>query len=287
MRAHGSSKRCGASPLRRGAAVAAALLVLCWVCVPAMALSIPARALMSIPVTASDGTPMGTIDVQVSPDGKGVIGGFTSSVGDPPSLAAAAAANGEDHFNWFQVVVRDNMPPNDANGNPLVPPYVDPPPGGYQGQWADNLPWYWDEGPPPKPGEPGFENYDPAYDLSSNLVDTNDDGVADKLNFEDFPWGPEGTSLEFNTWLVSLNADGSLHSWHGGFAWTWDRPASGGGGGGGGGRNIFPTPDGGQITVISGPLAPIPEPSSLVLAVAGGLCLALSLAIRRRKRSMA
>jgi len=274
MRTYGLNKRLGPGRVRWGAAVAAVLLVLYWACASAMGLTIP--------VTASDGTPMGTIDVNVSPDGKGVVGGFTSSVGDPPSLAAAAAANGEDHFNWYQVVVRDNDPPKDAYGNQLTPPYVDPPPGGYQGQWADDLPWYWDEGTPPKPGDPRYEEYEPVYDLVNQLSDTNGDGINDKLNFADFPWGPPGTSLEFNTWLVSLNADGSLHSYHGGFAWTWDRPASGGEGGGGG-RNIFATPDGGQITMITGPLAPIPEPSSLVLAMAGGLCLVVSLAIRRRR----
>ena len=96
---------------------------------------------ITIPVTASDGTPLGTVTVDVSADGQGVVGGFTSTYGDPPSLGAAAEKNGEHHWNWYQVVVRDNDPPTDAAGNPLTPPYVDPPTGGYPGQLADGLPW--------------------------------------------------------------------------------------------------------------------------------------------------
>jgi len=47
--------------------------------------------------------------------------------------------------------------------------------------------------------------------------------VLDTFGYEDFPWGKSGTKLEFYTWLASLNADGSLHSFHGGFNWTWER----------------------------------------------------------------
>lgn len=207
----------------------------------------PAVSALTIPVTAADGTPMGTIDVNVSADGSGVVGGFTSTYPSPPppdakpSLAAAAAYMGEDHFNWFQVVLADNDPPTDAAGNPLTPPYIDPPPGGYPGQWGDDLPWYWDEGTPPKPGDPGFQDYDPAYDRTSQEVDTNNDAVIDKLNFADFPNGPVPTNLEFVTFLVSLNADGSLHSLHGGFTWTWSNDPTGGGGDDGEDRrNLFP-----------------------------------------------
>ena len=40
----------------------------------------------------------------------------------PTSLNAAAAACGEDHFNWYQVVTSDNNPPRGGDGNPLIPP---------------------------------------------------------------------------------------------------------------------------------------------------------------------
>jgi hypothetical protein len=163
-----------------------------------------------IPVICN-GNPVGSISVDVSPGGTGITGSFTSTVGGPPpTLGAAAAACGEHHFNWFQVVTADNMPPNDANGNPLMPPYIDPPPGGYSFQWADNVPWYWDEHAPP----PGTPNFDPALLLSAQSA-----GAV--LNFADFPGGTPGTNLSFRTWLVSLNADSSLHSFHGGFSWNW------------------------------------------------------------------
>jgi len=259
---------------RASAVAAVAALVLLWTWGPAAALTIP--------VYTDDGsTQIGVIDVDVSADGAGVVGGFKSTVGGPPpTLAAAAAANGEDHFNWLQIVVEDNNPPPGQ-----TPPYIDPPPGGYPGQWADNLPWYWDEGPPPLPGEPGYEewlNREWGYDLEDNLLDMDEDGLADTLFFEDFPWDDPGTNLKFNTWLVSLNADGSLHSYHEGFEWTWSRPASGGGSGGGSGRNIFSPGYVDQIVMVSGPLAPLPEPSSFLLLLCGSLGLLLRGRPRRR-----
>lgn len=47
-------------------------------------------------------------------------------------------------FHWFQVINHDSWPLNDSNGNPLTPPYVDPPNGGYQNQPFDDHPFYWD-----------------------------------------------------------------------------------------------------------------------------------------------
>lgn len=149
---------------------------------------------------------VGTISVDVQ--GDGVKGSFTSTFGGPPpTLAAAAAQCNEHHFNWYQIV---------QGTHPLIPgggPQVDPLPGGQGGQWADMLPWYWDEYAPPA-NTPG---YDAGLQLSAHTT-------ADKLNYEDYPFGPVGTTLTFHTWLVSLNADGSFHGWHPGFTWTWSRP---------------------------------------------------------------
>ncbi|MBM3814496.1 MAG: hypothetical protein FJW20_22960 [Acidimicrobiia bacterium] len=70
-----------------------------------------------------NGTQVGTVNIDVSASGAGVQGTFTSVFGGPPpTLAAAAAHCGEHHFNWFQIVVADNFPPNDAGGNPLTLP---------------------------------------------------------------------------------------------------------------------------------------------------------------------
>ena len=234
MRSSLAGFRHGAKVARGGVVVIAAILMLL--------LSPSMSDALSIPVNAPDGTQVGTIDVGVTPGGDGIVGGFTSTHGDPASLDAAAKKCGEHHFNWFQVVVADTNPPNGADGTPMVPPYVDPPPGGYQGQWADGLPWYWDEGDDPEPGTPGFED---GYHLDDNLVDTNGDGVKDKLGFADYPYSPPPTHVEFKTWLVSCNADGSLHSFHGGFSWTYDNPPAEGLAGVDDlermNRNIFPT----------------------------------------------
>jgi hypothetical protein len=48
-------------------------------------------------------------------------------------------------FRYFQVVVEDTNPLN-YNNMPLMPPYVDPPNGGYDGQPFDNDPWYNEAG---------------------------------------------------------------------------------------------------------------------------------------------
>ena len=109
---------------------------------------------------ACNGTPVGVIDlVPAFVSGRvGLTGGFATPLG---SLGAAAAACGEDHFNWYQQVLTDNIPPVNTAGARLRTPYNDPPPGGYGGpfpQWADNFPWYWDEGSDPPSDTPGFKD---------------------------------------------------------------------------------------------------------------------------------
>ena len=176
-----------------------------------------------------NGMQVGTLSFTAA--GGGITGGFTATIdtdGDgKPSLAEAAAKCDEDHFNWYQIVTADTNPPNDAGGNPLAPPYVDPPPGGYGppgAQWADNLPWYFDEGPDPPAGTPGFSD---GFHIDDVVKDPNGDGVNEHLQFFDFPNDADGNSVSFKTWLVSLNEDGSLHSFHdGGIAWTWSNPVT-------------------------------------------------------------
>lgn len=235
-------------------------VLLCGICTYAYA------APVVIPINCN-GNPVGNISVDVSGDSTGVTGGFTSTVGGPPAtLAAAAAACGEDHFNWYQIVTADNKPPKDAGGNqiPVPPPaYVDPPPGGYSNQWADNLPWYWDETQPAA----GTPNYDPGLQLSAQTT-------ADTLKFSDFPGGAAGTNLSFATWLVSLNADGSFHSWHEGFTWDWSNAT-------GNdvasnvtalGNGVFPT-NAQYANIIGGFATAVPLPSSLWLLGSGMMLL--------------
>jgi hypothetical protein len=171
---------------------------------------------ITIPVNCG-GMQVGTISVQEDFPGT-VKGTFTSNAPTFPTLADAARQCGEHHFNWYQVVVSDNLKPLDAAGIPVTPPYVDPPPGGYlddnpttpgnQTQPADNLPWYWNEGPVPAAGSPQHD-----YHVASRTTATT-------LDFEDAPGGLGATVL-FKTWLVSLNADSSFHSFHPGFTWDF------------------------------------------------------------------
>jgi hypothetical protein len=242
------SSRRRSTKVVRGAAVFVAAMAI-------VLLASAASLALVIPVTARDGTQVGSIDVGVSPDGTGIVGGFTSSYGDPNSLDAAAKKCGEHHFNWYQVVTSDNDPPTLPDGSKPVPPYIDPPTGGYSGQWADGLPWYWDEGEPPPPGTPGFE---PGYHLHDNLTDKNGDGINDTLDFVDYPYGPPPTHVTFETWLVSCNADGSLHSFHGGFSWEYHNPPGAEAAGlGDENRNIFPPPTLlGGLAMITHPLTP-------------------------------
>jgi hypothetical protein len=242
----------------------------------------PAAEGLMIDVLDSSGNKVGFIDVDVHPDGGGVQGWFQSTVGQPkPSLDAAAQQCGEHHFNWFQVVVADSNPPDG-----LEPPYIDPPQGGLGGQWADGLPWYWDEEVPDDPlNTPGF---DPIFQLGSQLDKSDPDPEApfDQLRYEDFPQDAPGTEVTFVTWLVSLNEDGSVHSYHGGFTWTWEAEE---GGGGGGGRELYWGTTYGAATLDPTPLSGdqawyyhnllVPEPSTFVMLAVVGL-----LACARRRR---
>lgn len=224
---------------------------------PSAALVMAGVLAQAAPVTIDvncNGDKVGQISVDTS--GTGISGGFKSSVGGPPAtLAAAATACGEDHFDWYQIVTADNGRAKDKDGNPLKAPYVDPPPGGYQGTWEDNLPWYWNEYP--GPGEVTSE-------LSRQTT-------ADTLKFGDFPNTRAGDSISFKTWLVSLNADSSFHAWHEGFSWTYvqgtgvkDITSLGAG--------VFPT-DAEYKDLIGGFATKIPEPSTLTLLFLGSLLL--------------
>lgn len=262
---------------RCGVAFAAAAAVLLW------GFAAVADSSVTFPVTTPGpgGTVVGNVTVKVTddpgpPQNKGITGGFTSTVPQPPppgtepSISGALQALGEDHFNWFQVVVKDEPPAGRPPGQ--TPPYIDPPSGGAWGQWADSKPWYFDEETPPEPHPPGYE---PRYHWENpyNNRDTDGDGTLDTFWYEDFPYGPVGTDLEFYTWLVSCNADGSLHSFHGGFNWTWKR--------------------GSVLCDIAGPLPDslayqyyyatiIPEPASVILASLGIACLVIVSMVRRR-----
>jgi hypothetical protein len=222
-----------------------------------LAIVLVSRAVITAaPVTFGvncNGGKVGTVSVDTM--GAGISGGFTSSVGGPPNtLAAAATACGEDHFDWYQIVTAAPSPPKDANGNQLTVPWVDPPPGGYQGgDWQDNLPWYWNE--TLGPGEK-------ATELSMQTT-------IDTLKFADFPSNKPGAIVMFLTWLVSLNADSSFHAWEGGFSWTYTE-GSGVSNIASLGAGVNPT-DAQYKDIIGGFASKTPEPSPWILICVGSL----------------
>ena len=232
---------------------------------------------ISIPVICA-GAQVGVINMDSAAGG--VSGDFTT-IPNPPnagSLAAAAAVCGEDHFNWYQIVTADNQAPKNFAGVQLNPPYVDPPPGGYDinfdNTWADKLPWYWDEGVPPV--NPPGQVVKPGLSLAANTTATN-------LHFEDFPGGANGLALSFRTWLVSLNADSSFHAFEGGFSWGFSKSNTGV-------VTITAPVSLGAVNptaaqykdIIGGFQTAIPEPSSLSLLLGGAMAL-LAASRRRRK----
>lgn len=203
-----------------------------------------------------------------TPLGNQMLADFASTVG---SLAGSARLCGEDHFNWYQIVTATNVNARDRQGNPLTPPFVDPPLNGLDPAidptWADNLPWYWDEFSPPE----GTANFEPASLLSKH-------NFADILQFEDIPHGPPGDMYSFRTWLVSLNADSSFQSFHGSFSWDWSSVA--------GVSNVnvvldVPT-DAQYKEIIPGFAASVPEPFTFGFTA---LALALLGAGQLRRRS--
>ncbi len=231
---------------------------------------------INIPVNCG-GNQVGVISVM---NNAASISGMFTTMPSPPnsgSLAAAAAACGEDHFNWYQIVTADNQPPKNFAGQQLAAPYVDPPPGGYDpafdNTWADNLPWYYDEGPAtPAPNQV----VKPSLSLASNTTATT-------LNYGDMPGGAPGLNLSFSTWLVSLNADSSFHAFEGGFSWTFTIAANG---------TVTvgqpvalnANPTAAQYNdIIGGFATSIPEPSTLYLSAFAAGVLAFGGILRKLK----
>ncbi|MGD0296024.1 MAG: hypothetical protein ABSE86_02840 [Bryobacteraceae bacterium] len=242
----------------------------------------------SIPVMCPANTLVGNITVNVVVNGQGVgglLGDFTSTIpnGNPTLAAAATACGGGTQFNWFQVVMTDNMPPEDAGGKVLKAPFVDPPPGGYGGDamdpgtWADNLPWYYDMYEPNvnnfQPKNPkATQKFDPDLQLSNKVGEST-------LSYEDAPTSPAAnTSITFTTCLVDLNANGSFASFDGGFTWSW----SNGNNKGLGTpeitsmdpdcQDVYELNGGNGKPILSGFATSVPEPSFLAL-LASAACL--------------
>jgi hypothetical protein len=129
------------------------------------------------------------------------------------SFQELEASLGEDHLNWFQKITKDTNPPKDLAGNVLKAPYIDPPPGGYSDQWADELPWYYDEHTPTEAELAGRE-WSPRLLLDNHINDT-----LGRLTYSDGPDGSRGDKVSFATFLVSVNND-NTYTPLAGFSWS-------------------------------------------------------------------
>jgi RHS repeat-associated protein len=119
-----------------------------------------------------------------------------------------------DHLNWYQVAIEDTDPPTSATTKKkCVPPYIDPPAGGYEDvlkQWEDDYPWFNNEVDPPKGRKAKMIPEGYGYDRSSKV-----------FRFTDSLRSPNDATVVFKTWLVALDKDKKAKQCLTGFTWKW------------------------------------------------------------------
>ncbi|MGD1917567.1 MAG: hypothetical protein ACFCAD_01030 [Pleurocapsa sp.] len=111
-------------------------------------------------------------------------------------LDTLASELGYDHFNWVSYVEVDPYGIADRDGNIVSAPYNDPPLGGYQYDYADKLPFYWD-----------VENCDRCR--HRNHIQNRHNLQQFDVTFEDAPTDNRlqiGESIEFITSLVGVKS---------------------------------------------------------------------------------
>jgi hypothetical protein len=166
------------------------------------------------------GMELGTL--RVSWEGPTIFAAFLDNVGKFKTLGDAAKAIKADHFNWFQVVTAATDTVIAANTKRRCKiPHIDPPPGGTLDDdlkptaWADDRPWYLNEGKIPPAGTPEFS-------VAGWLdVETQQGDII--TSFSDRPTRVQNAKLSFKTWLVAVDADGKLVAFLDGFSWDWVR----------------------------------------------------------------
>jgi hypothetical protein len=146
----------------------------------------------------------------------------TNAAGNPIPLTTLEKTLAEDHLNWLNIVVTNRNP---APGFPAT--FVDPQLGGQGPFWADQIPWYYNETPPPANLPPGIIA-PPSGQLSNNLgglLNPPNPNSASVLHFGD----AANANADFATFLVSdydnpatWGAQGGPHTYSilGGFTWS-------------------------------------------------------------------
>jgi hypothetical protein len=153
---------------------------------------------------------LGKIDIKVlraAAGDRGLFGDFTARDRDIKGLEQYLGGSEFPNFRlkWLQILTEtgDNRPAGGVT-------FVDAPSGGFEKQWADNKPWYFDESSP-NPLPPGKE-VDPRY-----LLDNNVQGSV--LNFFDTARRPVNNKLNFWTFLVG-DFGNNTYDFLSGFSWS-------------------------------------------------------------------
>jgi hypothetical protein len=178
----------------------------------AATLSVGSTANFSVEV---NGKALGEIALEVKKDlqgSQGLEGAFTPTGMTLSDLLGYLGKKEQDkkaptHLNWLQVLTSANLPlPNPQALS------IDPIRGGFSRQWADNLPWYFDEEPPPNPLPEG-KRYG-AFVLQEYTTPS-------QLKYIDFVVGhPVGAEFSFQTFLVADYGDMTYRPLDYGFQWS-------------------------------------------------------------------
>ncbi len=137
-------------------------------------------------------------NVNIQLEGARIVAQFApeNSQGEKIELTTLAAMMGYDHFNWVSYVEKDPYGITNKQGELLSTPYNDPPLGGYQYDFADRLPFYWDL--------EQCVRCSHRYNYQHPLVTKQYE-----LVFEDIPADPRlqpGEAVEFVTHLVGVKS---------------------------------------------------------------------------------
>lgn len=172
----------------------------------------------------------GTLSVSASND---TVSAFFTPANGSLSQTASGCLGAGAHFNWYQVVSLDPLPPKNSSV-----PYIDPLRGGNAiapGFWRDTSPWYYDESPAATNcvvnGIDTCSGYNSqSWQITSACITyltgqpcplyPTYNPASDALAFSDTPSSPSTSiQLNFQTWLVAVN--GSSWSYISGFNWQW------------------------------------------------------------------
>jgi hypothetical protein len=139
------------------------------------------------------------------------------------NIGKIADAIKADHFNWYQIITSQSLPllVDARTDKYLKAPRIDPAPGGHKQKpkgkvtdWADDLPWYDDEGKEPPKNTEGYHPGTFMFPLFQRF--------EQHYFFTDSPASiAKNGKITFKTWLVALDKKGQLVAFLQGFTWEY------------------------------------------------------------------